>query len=248
MNDPKLTPILRDWLVMTTLPFRVREVAAVADSTKLSQLRTAHSRLVDYAKDQRPTARWMKAHVLIGVETLVVMSVLFSDSDSNDINHINGLIEAALPRFNLRFLLADKAYLSEDIIGMLWRKCIKAVIPVKSRWDPETKKVYYEPCKELADWYDSKPRRFDEFYRLRPKIEGLFSLVKRLADGYCWSRGRPREGPVSTAWENETLCKFIYMNLRTTVQLQEETGIEIDYQLSSRFFPPPDEPLIQRDP
>lgn len=61
---------------MTTRPFRVREIAAIADATKVSQLRTAHARLVDYGpKDKRPTARWMKAHVLIGVETLVVMSV-----------------------------------------------------------------------------------------------------------------------------------------------------------------------------
>jgi len=153
----------------------------------------------------------------------------------------------ALPRFSLRYLLADKAYLSEDVLGMLWKNCVKAVIPVKSRWDAETKKAY-EPCRELADWYDNKPRLFDEFYRLRSKIEGLFSLVKRLADGYCWSRGRPRVGILSTAWENETLCKLIYMNLRITVQLQEETGVEIDYQLRSRFFPPPDEPLIQREP
>jgi hypothetical protein len=88
----------------------------------------------------------------------------------------------------------------------------------------------------------------DEYYRLRPKIEGLFSLLKRVSEGYCWSRGRPRtDVPVSTAWQNELLCKFIYLNLRTTVQLQEQTGVSIDYLLSSRFFPPPDEPLIRKE-
>ena len=52
---------------------------------------------------------------------------------------------------------------------------------------------------------------------------------------------------MSTAWKNETLCKFIYMNLRATVLLEEETGVDIDYRLSSRFFPPPDEPLLRAD-
>lgn len=71
--------------------------------------------------------------------------------------------------------------------------------------------------------------------------------MKRFADGYCWSRGRPRDGDLSTAWQNETLCKFIYMNLRTTIRLQVEMGVEVNYQLRSRFFPSPDEPLIRRD-
>lgn len=248
MNDPTLTPILHKWLNMTTWPFRVREIAAIADATKVSQLRTAHARCVDYGpKDKRPTARWMSAHVLTGVETMIVMSVIFSKSHES--KHLIELLDNALPTFNIRFLLADKAYLAEKtVLGPLWERSVKAVIPVKFRWDAETKKDYYEACKELADWYDNRPRLFDEVYRLRPKIEGLFSLTKRLADGFCWSRGRPRDdADFSTAWQNETLCKFIYMNLRTTVLLEEETGTEIDYQIRSRFFPQPDEPLIRHD-
>lgn len=248
MNDASLTPILQEWLAKTAWPFRAREIAGIVDSTKISQLPTAHARLVDYGpKDKRPTARWMKAHVLAGVETLVIMSVGFSKGESNDITYVLGLVNDALKTFSIRFLLGDKAYLSENVLGALWQRSIKAVIPVKSRWDVETKKTYYEPCMELVKWYDERPRLFDGCYRLRSKIEGLFSVLKRVADGYCWSRGRPREGDLSTAWQNETLCKFIYMNLRTTVLLQEETGVEIDYRVPSRFFPPPDEPLIQQD-
>ena len=248
MNDPSLTPILQEWLALTAWPFRVRGIAAIVDSTKISQLPTAHAWLVDYGpKDKRPTARWMKAHVLVGVETLVVMSVLFSNGDSNDINYAIRPVDDALKRFTLQFLLGDKAYLSEKVLGALWERRIKAVIPVKSRWDIETKKTYYDPCMELVKWYDEKPCIFDEFYRLRSKIEGFFSTLKRVADGYCWSRGRRREGDLSIAWQNETLCKFIYMNLRATVQIEEETGIDIDYRFPARFFPRPDEPLIRHD-
>jgi hypothetical protein len=47
---------------------------------------------------------------------------------------------------------------------------MRAVIPVKSRWDAETKNIYYEAAQNLAEWYDKRPRDFDEFYRLRAKI------------------------------------------------------------------------------
>lgn len=49
----------------------------------------------------------------------------------------------------------------------------------------------------------------------------------------------------SAAWINEFLCKFIYVNFRMTVNLEEETGVRIDYLIPSRRFPPPDEPLLK---
>jgi hypothetical protein len=240
MNEIALTCILLNWLFRTTWPFRKREVAAIADSTKVSQLRVAHSRLVEYGSDKRPTATWVKAHVLIGLETMIVMAIEFSTKDRGDVDFLERLVERARETFSLKFLLADKAYLSEDILGALWKLGIRACIPVKSKWDLETKNIYYAAARALVEWYDGRPRSFDEIYRLRPKIEGAFSLLKRLAGGFCWSRGRGRrdnktgklhfdqavtkDGPC-VAWQNETICKFIYTNLRATVTLEEETGV-----------------------
>jgi Transposase DDE domain len=246
MNDPVLTPVLEEMLAISAEPFRLREIGAIIDSSKVSQLRTAHARLVDYGTDKRPDAEWMKAHALIGVETMVVLAVEFSAKNVHDSRHLKSLVEKVPKAFALRFLLGDRAYLSEDILGWLWQRGLRAVIPVKSKWDPETKKQYYEAAKFLAEWYDGRPREFDEVYRLRPKIEGLFSLMKRLADGFCWSRGRPRTGTEQpTAWKNEVLCKFIYLNLRATVTLGEETGYrDIEYRNHDRFFPAPVKPLL----
>ena len=85
-------------------------------------------------------------------------------------------------------------------------------------------------------------------YRFRIKIETLFSHVKRLADGYCWSRGRRRAELDSQAprdaWINEVLCKFIYINLRSTVTREEMTGYKANYLAPDKFFPEPLEPLF----
>jgi hypothetical protein len=88
---------------------------------------------------------------------------------------------------------------------------------------------------------------FDEHYRLRANIEGLFSLLKRVATGYCWSRGRPRTDNPMIAWQNEVLCKFIYVNLRATVTIGEETGFRnFEHRNENRCFPPPSKPLLLR--
>jgi hypothetical protein len=72
--------------------------------------------------------------------------------------------------------------------------------------------------------------------------------MKRVADGYCWSRGRPHrdaDGAIRyggnsdspcTAWRNETLCKVIYVNLRRTVEYEVSTGYRMNYLLDT-FFP-----------
>ena len=252
MNDESLTFILRELLRLTALPFRRREVAAIIDSTKMSQMSTAHHRGTQYLGDDRPDADWMRCHVITGVETNVVMAVEFAGvygDGTADVNFLKPLVTEARKTFPLAFLLADKGYVGEDYVRWLWHEChMRAYIPVKKNILKRERTEFFDPVVEDIIMFDEHPKEVHEVYRLRSKIEGFFSVLKRIASDYCWSHGRPREGSndlgPSTAWINETLCKFIYMNLRTTVTLQEETGYEIDYTVADRFFPPPIEPLI----
>jgi hypothetical protein len=118
-------------------------------------------------------------------------------------------------------------------------------------------KRFYEAFQHFVEWYDKRQPDFHKYYRIRPKVEAFFSLLKRVSDGYCWSRGRPRknddgeaitgrnaDGPC-TAWVNETLCKLIYVNLRLIIQYEIATGYRMNF-LADTFFPPipEDEKLI----
>jgi hypothetical protein len=248
MNNPRLMPILRRYLGITTKPFRRCETSGIIDSTAISQMQTASYRMVRYGGDERDGADWMKCHTIVGAETSIVMDVLFSAKDVHDIRYLKPLVESAQNTFTLEHVLADKAYLSGDVVGWLWERGIKAVIPVKKRWNPETKEHNLEACQELVDWYDNRQRSFHEAFRFRVKIESVFSHLKRLSDGYCWSRGRRRttknaDEPCD-AWVNELLCKFIYINLRSTVTREEMTGYQANYLAPDKFFPMPIEPLI----
>jgi hypothetical protein len=180
------------------------------------------------------------------------MDVAFSGvygAETHDINFLPPLVDSAIGTFPLEYVLADKAYLSQAILERLAERGIRPVIPVKKRWFQEGK-CYNEAVVNLAEWFHRNGNKdFHESYRFRSKIECLFSVLKRVADGYCWSRGRKRKirnaNEPCVAWINELLCKFIYLNLRTTVNLEEETGVKIDYLVPSRRFPAPDNPLLR---
>ena len=247
---------------MTAFPFRQREVGAIIDSSKVSQMRTAHHRGVTYQGDEREGAEWMRCHALVGVETMVVMAAAFGPNrgieKSGDALFLQPLVLEALKTFPIHFLLGDKAYWGRPNTEWLWNEArIRAVIPARKNTirlpGRGKRKEEWDPYWDLIKWQDNEAN-FHEIYRLRPKVEGFFSLLKRMADEQMWSRGRRhkdrtfdamRDGGPCTAWTNEALCKMIYMNLRTTVSLQEETGVEVDYQTPERCFPKPAMPLIK---
>ena len=120
MNDPELTPILHHFLETTASPFRATEVSAV-DSSTVSQMSSAHARWVEYEGDERERADWIKCHAVIGAETSVVMGVIFSGTvgtGTHDINFLKPLVNHAMKTFDLRHVLADKAYLSGEVLGL----------------------------------------------------------------------------------------------------------------------------------
>jgi hypothetical protein len=111
MNDTSLTDVLFRILDLTVRPWRKREIAAIVDSSKVSQMRSAHSRYVEYGDDVRDAADWLKMHVLVGVKTLICMAVMFSGSrgaGTHDVNFILALVKKALKVFGLRYVLADR--------------------------------------------------------------------------------------------------------------------------------------------
>ncbi len=109
---------------MTAYAFHRREVGAIIDSSKVSQMRTAHHRGVAYQGDQRNGAEWMRCRVLVGVETMVVMAAAFGPNrglrKTHDSLYLEPLMLDALKTFKLHYLLGDKAYWAERTSIRQW--------------------------------------------------------------------------------------------------------------------------------
>ena len=192
-NDPRLTPVLQKFLIMTSLPFRTQESICIIDSTKLSQLMFGHARSVFYGTDRRDNADWMKGHVVIGRQTMVVMAAAFSGSRGSDLTHdlnfMLPLLDEARKFFKIDYVLADKAYLAANIVRELSGRQISAYIPLKKGvWQEGERVTWDQPILELVELFTRNNNRdFHELFRFRAKIEALFSIIKRVADGYCWT-------------------------------------------------------------
>lgn len=238
MNDENLEPVLHRMFLETVALFRAMETVGIMDSTKFSNAETIRSRGVEYQGDDRPCARWVKCHVVCGLESSAILAYEFSSPHVHDSLYYKTLVNQMMGTFSLRYMLADKAYLSEEILGWSHERGIKAVIPIKREWRKATKKKHYDVCVEQIDWFDNQRKSFDEIYRFRVKVEAAFSVMKRMFDGYCWSRGRAKKGKeLSQAWRNETLCKLIAYNLQRVVQQEEDTSYKPVLGSRTSFFP-----------
>ena len=241
MNDAALEPVLNCLFHEGVRIHRAQETVGIIDSTKLSDAETTTYRGKEYRGDDRPDARWMKCHVLAGLETNAVLAYEFSSDARHDSLYYESLVKTAMKTFPLEYVLADRAYLSEQILGWSMEEFgIKAVIPIKKRWSADTKSRYYDVCAEAVDLYDNRRKSFDEMYRFRAKVEAVFSVIKRMFCGYVWSKGRRNSGAdddLSQAWRNETICKLIAYNLRCSVIQEIHTGIKADFLVPNRFFP-----------
>ena len=241
MNDKHLEPLLMELFHETTLVYRAQETVGIIDSTKLSDEETSTYRGMQYRGDDRPDARWMKMHALSGLESNAILAFEFSHEKANDILYYEKLVSTAMRTFSLKYVLADRAYLSERTLG--WSKeqfGIEAIIPIKKRWNADTKNGYHEVCRAAIDRYDNKRKKFDEIYCFRSKIEAVFSVIKRMFYGYVWSKGRANDGArdgLCQAWRNETICKIIAYNLRCAVIQESDKGIETNFLMHDRFFP-----------
>jgi hypothetical protein len=262
MHDPTLTPDLHNMLQRIASKVRDIETMALIDSTGISTTFTQ-----DYLdnnkghKALRETNQWFKAHAIAGGVTGIVADVIVTDhwrraknddesEPTADVNYWKPLMTTAKAVWGrLQFGLGDKAYLSDSNVQHAEDLGIRAIIPIKRSWKRDNK------CKAAIELYDlyKDPNTiavFEEIYRYRSKVEGVFSAVKRVCGHYIWSRGtRWTYGPPTpaqhararTAYENEILAKFVILSLRRLVTLEKLHDEQIDFGNNESLQPLPAE-------
>jgi hypothetical protein len=96
----------------------------------------------------------------------------------HDGNFLLPLVGKTKGTFALRYILADKAYLSEQNIGRLHEMGVKAVVPVKKRSDGKNMKQFYEAFRALVS--DPKSNLTSHFLKaLQLDFAGLEAAHER---------------------------------------------------------------------
>jgi len=246
IHDPALTPLLEECLRLTARVVRKIEKAIVIDATAFSTCQTENWLDSNYGKKVRRKHNiWLKAHTASGAVTDIVAALLTStnlNTGSADVNFFERLLDIAKTTWNMKWVLADKAYLSNENILAAAARNMTAIIPIKVNW----KQGKSPEARSLIEFHKHEAA-FDEIYRYRTKIESVFSAIKRTCGYHARTRFLDADQVktqqdaqhVGTGRRNELLAKFAAHNLRRLVWLEHRHNDTVDFDADRAFEPLP---------
>ena len=219
MEDASLTPHLSLLVGLSSLPLKAIESDFAADATGFSTL--VYDRWFDHkwGKNRR-SAQWVKAHIVTGVVSNIVVAVEVTPGHAADEPQLPQLLRTTASNFQMDEVSADKAYLSMKNLMAIQAMGAKPFIPFKINsvlHDGHSEKDVL--WNELWHYYALHRTDFYEHYHKRSNVESTFSMVK--AKFGAAVRCKNHDAQV-----NEVLAKFLCHNICVVIQSMYEFGIK----------------------
>jgi len=219
LNDPEITPILRELLHITAITIKLIETKFSPDSTGF---RT--TQFNEYCKEKHNTKKehkWIKCHAISGNTTNIITDAIITEENGADSPQFIPLVqETESMGFDIQEISVDKAYNSivnynavQDVGGT-------AYIPYKSNITAMSntgnkarlwRKMFY--------YFKLNQEDFLMHYHNRSNVETTFFAVKTKF-GDCL------KNKTFTSQTNEVLCKLIAYNITVLISAMFELKIE----------------------
>ena len=217
LADPMLTDILKELVVLSSLPLKAVETDFVVDASGFSTC--SYIRWIDtkYGRRKETDYRdWFKAHLVCGVKTKIVTGVDISGRTMHDSYFLPSLVKQTAKNFEIREVAADKAYLSHKNFETDEALGGTPFIPFKARnVDPKDDGIWAK----MYHLFHYRREEFMAHYHKRSSVESVFSMMKaKFGDSV---RSKSDQGQV-----NEVLCKVLCHNICVLIRAMHELGIE----------------------
>ena len=226
MENPAVTPILKSLIEQSALPLRVVESDFAADASGFST--SVYDRWFDHKWGrEKKQARFLKAHIMCGVNTKVVTAVEVTEANVHDSPPFPGLVATTADNFDMSEVSADRAYLSRKNLQAVVDAGAVPFIPFKSNSKPEhtqgdslwTKTYHY---------FRLFREEFMDHYHKRSNVETAFSMIKAKFGGAVRSK-------TPVAQMNEVLVKILCHNICVLIQAMYALGVEPDFRGEKTF-------------
>jgi transposase len=215
LNKKEATAILHHLLSLSAAPLQGVETTFAQDS---SGFRT--TQFNEYCKEKHHIQKkheWVKAHILVGTKTNVIVSARITEGDGADCPQFEPLLLKAHGNgFNVKEITADKAYTSRENYNVANSIGAVAYLPFKkndggkSRGSLTWAKMYH--------YFMLNRDEFMEHYHQRSNVESAFNMIKAKFGDKLKSKNW-------TAQVNELLCKLIAHNIVVLIHEIHELGI-----------------------
>ena len=215
LNDESITPILQELVTLSALPVAGVENDFAIDSTGFRT--TTFSEYCGMKHGQKKAHRWIKAHMAVGIKTNVVTNVMITADNVHDSTQFKPLLKGISKDFDVKEVLADKAYSSRDNLTAVASIKADAYIPFKST---ATDKTRGSPLwNKMYRYFQFNRDEFMAHYHKRSNIEATNAAIKR-------KFGETLKSKNQVAQVNELLAKIIAYNLTVVIHEMYENGIE----------------------
>ena len=214
LENPKLTPILRELIVESSLPLKSVEVDFAVDSSGFTT-----SRFVPWFQHKYGETSmchtWVKCHLMCGVKTNIVTAVEIHDRNASDTKLLPPMVNATAQNFTINEVSADKGYGSLNNVNAVAAVGGTPYIAFKSIHTGKGGGLWGQ----MYHYFMYRRQDFLAHYHKRSNVESTFSMMKRKFGDSLRSR-------TDVAMVNETLCKVLCHNLVVLLHEMRELGIE----------------------
>ena len=220
LKTPETTKLLLELLSFSALPFVPVETKFAIDSSGFST-----SRFVRWfnRKHGRVTnnREWVKAHIISGVKTHVIVAADVSGWRANDSPYFEPLLNRVSEDYNIEEILADRAYLSRKNFFLAELVGAMPFIPFKSntlsaRWDRTMWGTMYRLFMDNRE-------EFNEHYFKRNNVETVYSMIEKRFT-------KTIQALDSVVQINEVLCMLIAHNIIVLIHEMVEHGVEPNFE------------------
>jgi transposase len=207
LATPALTDLLTQLVTVSSLPLKGIEHNFAVDSSGFSTCRFVRWFNKKYGREI-DNREWVKAHLMVGVDTKIVTSVEMSGWAANDTTYFVPLLERTAQYFPLQDVSADKAYLSHKNLRATAKAKAVPFIPFKINTAvPKGNTIW----SEMYHYFMSNRDEFLTHYHKRSNVETAFSMIKtKFGDSV---RSKSPAGQL-----NEVLCKVLCHNICVIIQ------------------------------
>jgi transposase len=214
LENPDLTPILRDLIIKSSLPLRAVEEDFAVDSSGFT---TCHfTRWFDHKYGTVSKEHdWVKCHIMCGVKTNIVTAVEIHGKYAHESKLMPTLVNTTLQNFDVREVSADKGYASRANYDMLAGVGAEPYIAFSANHRGSGGGTW----EKMYHYFQYRRDEFLAHYHKRSNVESTFSMMKRKFRDSLRSK-------TEVAMVNETLCKVLCHNLTVLIHEMYELGID----------------------
>lgn len=220
LGKNQLKKVLMRLIEMSSLPLKNVEKDFTLDASGFSTVK--YGQWLKKRNVYNEYRSFKKAHVMSGVKTNIITHIEVTDGYVSDSTMLEALVNSTAKNFIMKEVSADKGYMSEKNLGIIFDNGAIPFIPF-IRSVRKTSEDRLPIWNAMFRFFRDNNEEFMQQYHKRSNAESVFSMMKRKFGSNLRTRN-------SLAQENEVLCKALCHNICVLIQEMFELGIKVDFQ------------------